>query len=110
MATIYMLHLKHFHPRLQPKDDDGGVGVTRARRPLLKGYGNWVKCRCKGACEVQWNFVNDLGLHMGGAPGRCALARFLDSGKLGWLSNGQKEQTARDETFEAWKKMTIESQ
>ncbi|KJZ75127.1 hypothetical protein HIM_05613 [Hirsutella minnesotensis 3608] len=30
--------------------------VAPKRRQLLKAFGNWVACRCKATCDVEWNF------------------------------------------------------
>ncbi|RYP72543.1 hypothetical protein DL769_004433 [Monosporascus sp. CRB-8-3] len=105
MATLYMLHLESYRPYLQPLNDEREVGVSRQRRPLLKGFGNWVGCRCKAECAVQWNFVNDIGLHRGGKPTSCILVKFIDSGgKVGRFSLGKKEDAARENTLQDWLK------
>ncbi|KAK3353880.1 hypothetical protein B0T25DRAFT_545569 [Lasiosphaeria hispida] len=104
MATLYMLHLERFRPHLRPLDEEREVGVSRARRPLLKGFGHWVPCGCGArGCAVEWNFVNDVGLHRGGRPASCVLAKFVGrGGRLGFLSSGRRERDARERTVQAW--------
>jgi hypothetical protein len=58
MAILYMLHMEICLNK-RPKDLRDPGGEKRLR--LLKNYATWVPCGC-GACGLEWNFANDIGL------------------------------------------------
>ncbi|KAL8371633.1 hypothetical protein RB595_001433 [Gaeumannomyces hyphopodioides] len=94
MAALYMLHLEYFGlGTMHPPSEDGGVSIDEWQRTQLEGFGNWVGCRCKAhaRCAVMWNFVNKRGLHRGGEPKSCVLAKFIDSGGKVGLFDSAKE-------------------
>ncbi|KLU90407.1 hypothetical protein MAPG_10261 [Magnaporthiopsis poae ATCC 64411] len=102
MAALYMLHLERYRRHLRPLDDEKQIGVSRSRRSQLKGFGTWVGCRCSAKCAVLWNFVNDVGLHRGGKPKSCVLAKLIDRGKVGFFSSGRKEEAVLEDTQKDW--------
>ena len=69
MATLYMLHIERFRPHEKPHVDAESGQVVRRER--LKAFGNWVPCRCRSSCRVEWNFANDKGLHREDGESRC---------------------------------------
>lgn len=106
MAALYMLHLEYFGlGTAHPPSEDGGVGMDEWQRTQLKGFGNWVGCRCKAhaRCAVMWNFVNKRGLHRAGKPKSCMLARFIDSGgKVGLLDSVREHEVLLDAVCQDW--------
>ncbi|KLU93141.1 hypothetical protein MAPG_12079 [Magnaporthiopsis poae ATCC 64411] len=106
MAVLYMLHLKRFRPELKPLDEERRVGISEGQRSRLEGFGNWVGCLCKPdlQCAVRWNFVSGRGLHRGGKPKSCLLAKFIDSdGKVGIFESGKIERALLKRARQDWR-------
>ncbi|PSK43691.1 hypothetical protein B9Z65_7205 [Elsinoe australis] len=97
MAVLYMLHVG-------VAVEGVSISVDDNRREILKRFTKWVPCQCKGGCNRQWNFVNEVGLCKNEDKEECKMVG-LSQG-TGWYGFGRgkllrKWQAMQDQWYSA---------
>ena len=64
LAAICQLHFETWVPDVRPKSMSGLEPISKQREGIISCFGEWVSCRCRIGCLMEWCFVSTRwGMH-----------------------------------------------